>query len=162
MFYRKHSRVTAPHSDVMMTKQSAKDECDINKILNQYQKTGILMHVQSARGTYEDLPSSVDYQDALNTQMAATEAFDALPAKVRDHFQNDPYLFLHAFTDESQSDKLREFGLLEPLPEGRLPQAPSGGAAASQGAPTGSAASSGGASTPAPARSAPGGSQDRL
>lgn len=155
MFYRKHSPVFAPHSDVVMTKQSAKDECDINNILSQYKKTGILMHVTSARPTYEDLPSSVDYQDALNIMMDASAAFDGLPSKVRDHFQNDPYMFLQAINDPAQADKLREFGVLKPLAEGREPQPPSGGSRAAPAAPEGAPPHLSTPDTPAPS-TAPG------
>lgn len=115
-------RVFHPESDVMVTKQSMKDECDINKILNQYKQTGILTHVQSVRPTYTDLPDTLDYQDAMSIVMDAEEAFMDLPAKVRDHFSNDPARFLAAFGDPAQVPQLREFGLLKP--EDKAPPAP--------------------------------------
>lgn len=129
MFYRPHSRVTAEIGGPSLTKQSHKEECDIHNILRQYQKTGIITHVQSARPTYEDLPDNIDYQDSLNTLMAANETFSALPAKVRDHFDNDPAKFLAAFYDSKQEDQLREFGLLkakppEPAPPPVIPELP--------------------------------------
>lgn len=101
--------------DVQMTKQSHKQECDIYSILNQYQRTGIITHVQSARPQYTDLPDSTDYQTSVNILMEAQEAFQNLPARVRAHFQNDPGEFLAAFNDPSQYDQLREFGLLRPV-----------------------------------------------
>lgn len=114
MFYRKHKRVTLDCGDQMITKQSHKEECDIHRILRQYQRTGVLTHVQAARPTYQDLPESVDYQQALHVMMEAEQAFAKLPASVRDHFRNDPAEFLAAFQDASQAEKLREFGLLKP------------------------------------------------
>lgn len=127
MFYVKHNRQYAPHSDHLVTIQSAKDECDINKILSQYKKTGIINHVNSARPTYEDLPDHLDYQQSLLILSEAEQAFELLPSKVRDHFGNDPGRFLASFSDASQADQLREFGLLRPLvdPTARVPQAPS-------------------------------------
>lgn len=100
--------------DKMMTKQSHKDECDIYRILNQYQRTGIITHVQSARPSYQDLPDPIDYQTSLNILMEAQSTFASLPAKVRAHFQNDPGEFLAAFQDPTQQDTLREFGFLKP------------------------------------------------
>lgn len=105
-------RVTAPHDDTMVTKQSHKAECDIINILKQYQRTGVITHVQAARPTYMDLPDNYDFQDALHTIQRGTEAFEALPAKVREHFDNDPEKFLTALYDSQQHDKLREFGIL--------------------------------------------------
>lgn len=128
MFYRKHKPVFAPHSDELITKQEHKEECDINTILKQYQQTGIIAHVQSARPTYEDLPSDVDYQNSMNIILAAQDAFDGLPATVRDFYGNDPEKLLNALGDPAQADRLREFGVLKalpPPPEERAPQPPS-------------------------------------
>lgn len=116
MFYRPHNRVTLSTGDTLMTKQSHKDECDIHRILRQYQRTGIITHVQSARPQYTDLPDSSDYQTAMNILLEANETFAALPSAVRDYFKNDPAQFLAAFQDGNQADKLREFGLLKPKP----------------------------------------------
>lgn len=113
MFYRKaRKRVSFSCGDEMVTKQSHKDECDINRILRQYQRTGIITHVQNARPTYEDLPSNVDFQQAMNTVLEAERAFVALPGKVRAHFDNDPERFLAAFYDPNQVETLRGFGLV--------------------------------------------------
>jgi len=128
MFYRPHKRVTADVGTRSRTKQSHKDECDINNILNQYKRTGIITHVQNARASYEDLPSEVDFQQSLNVIMEAEAAFDALPAKVRDSFNNDPGEFLAAFQDDSRRAQLEEFGLVgaRPEPAPIRPPAPSG------------------------------------
>lgn len=105
-------RVSLDCGDQMVTKQSHKAECDINNILKQYQRTGIITHVQNARPTYEDLPSNVDFQQAMNTVLEAERAFLALPGKVRAHFDNNPERFLAAFYDPDQVDTLRGFGLV--------------------------------------------------
>lgn len=114
MFYRPHNRVTQDPGGPSMTKQSHKKECDIHNILSQYQKTGVITHVSSARPSYLDLPSDIDFQNALHVLEQAEEAFDNLPSSVRHYFDNDPSQFLAAFHDPSQTDKLREFGLLKP------------------------------------------------
>lgn len=114
MFYRHHERVTLDCGDELVTKQEHKAECDINNILRQYQRTGIITHVQAARGTYTDLPDALDFQEAMDTIIRAEAAFDGLPSKVRSHFLNDPTRFLAAFTDPAQAETLRAFGLLNP------------------------------------------------
>lgn len=114
--YHPHERVVAVTGDHSMSIQSAKAECDINNILSQYRRTGIVTHVSANRPTYSDLPSGLDYQQAMNTLIEAQGAFAGLPAKVRDHFANDPARLLVALADPEQADKLREFGILNPLP----------------------------------------------
>lgn len=113
MAFRERIRYTTPVGEESITKQSHKAECDIHNILKQYEKTGIITHVQSASPHYTDLPSDVDYQSAMNTLLAAQAAFAELPAKVRSHFDNDPQAFLAAFADPAQEETLRDFGLLE-------------------------------------------------
>lgn len=130
MFYRpSRRRVSLDCGDQLITKQSHKAECDIHNILKQYQRTGIITHVQSARPQYTDLPSDVDFQTAMNTILAAESAFAGLPAAVRNYFSNDPQAFLAAFSDPAQLDKLREFGLVKPAP------LPAAAAVAGAGAP---------------------------
>lgn len=114
MFHRPHPRVAFDCGDELITKQEHKDECDINRILRQYHRTGIITHVQASRGDYTDLPDALDFQESLHTIMAAEEAFSGLPAKVRAHFVNDPTRFLAAFNDPAQYDYLREVGLIRP------------------------------------------------
>lgn len=113
-FYRPHKRVTLDCGDQLMTKQSHKDECDIHNILKQYQRTGIINHINSKQPLFTDLPSNLDYQNSMNLLLQAQDSFASLPSSVRDYFNNDPGRFLAAFQDPNQADKLREFGLLNP------------------------------------------------
>lgn len=118
MFYRPHKRVYAPSDDTLVTRQSFKNECDIQQILKQYQRTGVITHIAAARPTYMDLPTDLDYQRSMNTMLIAEEAFLALPASVRDRFGNDPQRFLAAFSDKTQEAYLREMGFLREAPQG--------------------------------------------
>lgn len=115
-FYIPHPRVTLDCGDEEITKQSHKQECDINFIINQYQRTGLFTHINPQEPMYADLPEVMDYQESLNTIMRAEESFASLPSEVRDYFQNDPAAFLAAFGDPDQAEKLRELGLLKKLP----------------------------------------------
>lgn len=116
-FYRpQRRRIQKDCGKELMTKQSHKAECDIHNILRQFQRTGIITHVQTARPTYEDLPSDVDFQQALNIMREAQDAFAGLPSAVRSYFDNDPERFLAAFHDPRQEQKLRDFGLLNAKP----------------------------------------------
>lgn len=116
MFYRKHARVCPQFSGELITKQSHKAECDINTILKQYQKTGILTHISKASANYQDLPSDLDYQHALNIVIEAEQAFSELPAKIRDRFKNDPKALLAALNNPAMRAELQELGVLNPDP----------------------------------------------
>lgn len=126
-FYRPHSRVTIDCGSEVMTKQEFKDECDIHKILKQFQKTGVIEHINKRAPAFVDLPEGLDFQGALHTVMAGEAAFAELPSQVRDEFHNSPEEFLLAFQDPSKASRLRELGLLKP--KGETP------AAAPEGAP---------------------------
>lgn len=132
MYDKQRIRVSLDCGDEIITKQSHKAECDINNILKQYQRTGIITHVQNARADYTDLPSDVDYQNSLNILLQADETFAALPAAVRQYFNNDPSAFLGSFADPTQADKLREFGLLKPVEASAAPAAVTSPAAPSK------------------------------
>lgn len=122
-FFRPHPRVTAPHSDDLVTKQQFKAECDINTILKQYSKTGILNHVNNATPSYQDLPDDIDYQRSMNVLIQADEAFLSLPAVVRSRYGNDPQTFLAALSDPAQKEYLTEVGVFAPpAPVGAPPE----------------------------------------
>lgn len=121
-----------------MTKQSFKDECDINNIVRRFEATGILDHVNkaSAQGLYVDLPDGLDLQLALNTVAQAEAAFMALPAAARAEYGNDPVAFVAAFNDPTpdQVKRFVELGLAvtsrpaqDPLPAPSPVPAPADG-----------------------------------
>lgn len=75
--------------------------------------------------TFEELPSDYDYQSALNIQIQADQAFQQLPAKLRDRYGNDPQLFLAALADPAEKESLQALGVLKatPAPE-KAPEPP--------------------------------------
>lgn len=97
-----------------MTKQSFKDECDINNIINRYNKTGLVDHVMKGEGKYGDFQDAEDYLQSCQKVIEAQEAFQALPSHVRLSFQNDPYKFLVFALDPSNSGSLVKMGLATP------------------------------------------------
>lgn len=99
-----------------LTKQSFKDECDINNIVSKFAKTGVLEHVALSKPQFGDFLGVSDYQTALNQVLEAEDAFDALPAKVRARFHNQPVEFLEFCADEKNHDEMVELGLIEPSP----------------------------------------------
>lgn len=95
-----------------LTKQADKDRCDINRIVNGYQKTGVITHTNGAAPSYGDA-TGVDFQEAMNLVLNAENAFMALPAAVRKQFNNDPAQFLEFTSNEDNLEAMYEMGLAE-------------------------------------------------
>jgi len=114
------------------TQQSSIEEADINTIVRRFGVTGQLP--QGLRmPSYGDFSGVWDYQTAQNALRSAQEAFNALPAEVRDLFSNDPGEFLEFASDPDNLPDLRDMGLAPPAPPAApttpgnpLPNAPSG------------------------------------
>lgn len=94
------------------TIQSAKDECDINNIIHNFQRTGIIEHLNANAAEFYDLPDDFTYENGVETLRKATDAFSALPSVLRDRFNNDPSEFLTALNDPSHTDFFVDLGIL--------------------------------------------------
>jgi phage internal scaffolding protein len=93
------------------TEQSHKKMCEIDNILRQYDKTGLITHVNEAVAQYGDYTEINEYQDSLNMVIEAQSAFGDLPAHIRKKFGNDPGLFFEFATNPENKDELIELGL---------------------------------------------------
>ena len=60
---------------------------------------------------FVDFEETFDFQSSMNVIRAAEEAFAAMPADVRDRFQNDPGRFLEFANDASNYDEAVKMGL---------------------------------------------------
>lgn len=99
------------------TKQSFKDECDINTIMGKFRHTGVINHTVLKKPVYGDFSSAEDYMSSLNAVKEAQQIFDSMPARVRARVDNDPAKFI-AFAENPENEaELRELGLIEPLEE---------------------------------------------
>lgn len=105
-----------------LTRQSEADSTDINRIMEKYQRTGMLPMSQM-RPQWGDVSNALDYQASLNAVMSAQEAFNELPAKVRARFQNDPAALLSFVENSENYDEAVSLGLVpkkeetQPVPE---------------------------------------------
>ena len=75
------------------TEQSHKDQTDMNYILKDYARTGIIKHAHENKGQYDDV-SAVDFQTAQNIVADAKSMFESLPALTRKEFGQDVGRFL--------------------------------------------------------------------
>lgn len=94
------------------TKQSFKDECDINTIMARYQQTGQLPDLLTKNnGQYLDV-TGYDYQEAMQLVAGAHSLFAELPSHVRLRFENDPSQFLAFTSDPKNREEMARLGLL--------------------------------------------------
>lgn len=96
-----------------MTKDSFKDECDINTIVRRFNLTGQLPE-NVAVPSYADFEEIFDFHSAMNLVTQANEAFDSMPAEVRSRFHNDPGEFMDFVSDESNRAEAEKLGLVIP------------------------------------------------
>lgn len=101
--------------DYSRAMQQFKDDSDINVLAKRYGLDGKLpenvpmpMNMDFADGNVFDMHS------AMNQVVAAREAFDAMPARVRARFGHDPIEFVNFCSDEKNFDEAVGLGLIRP------------------------------------------------
>jgi len=96
-----------------MTKQSFRDECNINKIMDKFQRTGLINHYAAHAPEYMDI-DPLNYHQAMNIIADANTMFEELPASVRAKFKNSPEEFLEFTSNPENIEELRKMGLAKP------------------------------------------------
>ena len=95
------------------TKSEFADECDINKIMDRYNRSGFdPFEARKALARFGDVSQVPDFMEMQAKLIAASDAFMSLPAAVRKQFDNDPAEFLAAAVsiDSSIFDSFPEPG----------------------------------------------------
>lgn len=103
------------------TQQQFKDQCDVNKIIKKYQKTGELDHLKKSQGVFADLTYVGDYQESLNKVIQANKSFSELNSQTRNRFRNDPQQLIEFLSDPKNEKEAIELGLIVPK---EIPQVP--------------------------------------
>lgn len=98
-----------------LTQQSAKDECDINIIVERAKRGADLSQLSRGPGFYGDFTGLPSYRDALIMVNKANEAFMTLDAQVRKRFDNDPAKLLDFLADDANREEAQKLGLLKPV-----------------------------------------------
>lgn len=111
---RKRFQITFPEKG--RTKQSFKDESDINNIVAKYQKTGAMAHVNQ-HGPEYGFATSHDFSSAMRLITQAQNMFNGLPSTIRNRFNNNPGEFLDFVQDANNHDEMLELGLAPKDPD---------------------------------------------
>lgn len=108
VYYGKHGKPREiKHSAHGVTKQSFKDQCDINKILERAARVGGLSHFEKHGAVYADF-SEFDFMEAQNKIAQGTRIFEELPAEIRREFNQDPQAFFSFAADPANAERITE------------------------------------------------------
>jgi len=109
------------------TQQHFKDDCDINKILAKYKKTGVLDHVRRAREIYGDFSQYTSAAENMDKVAKANSMFESLPAELRTkHFNNSIQGFLSYIGDPQNVEQCYQWGIYDrPAPAPNADPVPS-------------------------------------
>jgi len=93
------------------TKKSMQKECDINYLIERYQKKGIIPPIKNKPALYGDFSTVEDFQKSLSVVEKASEQFDGLSPEIKKRFHFDPSEFLKFCTDVKNQEELIKLGL---------------------------------------------------
>lgn len=105
------TRVQKSFKGPSLAHQSFRKECDVNTIMERFQKTGLMEHVNRHSGDYGDYAGAQDYHSSLNQVLEAQTMFESLPSSIRGRFLNDPGQFLSFVSDPDNEDEMITLGL---------------------------------------------------
>lgn len=103
-------RVSHPVGGPRVTDGSQAEACDVNTIVKQFTRTGLLPQRQGAR--YEDV-SSLDYMEMRNFLADREALFRGLPARVRARFGGDYYQLLRWLENPENREEAVKLGLVQ-------------------------------------------------
>lgn len=108
-----------------LVQQTGKREADINVIVKRFLSTGQLPTL-NLEPLYADFSQAGDFTMAQQMMLAAEQAFDQIPAEIREKFDNNPAAFIawaetNKYTDE---DIQRVFSPKEEPPKAETPPTP--------------------------------------
>jgi phage internal scaffolding protein len=97
-----------------MTQQSDHDRCCIHNVIERYKRTGLLpQRTVAPIDPEKHIPDGITYHEAMNTLVAAQDAFDALPSDLRERFDEDPQKYCEFVNDPENKEEMEKLGLLE-------------------------------------------------
>lgn len=116
---RRKFRVRTRNTSPSMTYQADRDRADIRKIIQRYERNGVIIKPQDVGMVFKDVTEFTDFSDLMMQSAVAKQAFMRLPSKVREVFGHDVSNWLDAGHDPQKLEQLRpeleELGVLEPI-----------------------------------------------
>lgn len=109
----KNTRSPIKEMGETITEQCHKNACDVNNILEKYQRTGVLEHRNQHRGEYAFV-DPITFQECMETVARAQSMYEELPAHVRQKFTG-PGEFLNYVQNPANAPEMVKLGLAERL-----------------------------------------------
>lgn len=100
-------------STPILTDQSDAKMADINNIMAQYAKTGLLPNINEHIASYQDNTLAIPLEEAHNILTAAKVLFMELPAQIRKLMDNDPTQLQSFLNNPDNQDILIKHKMLE-------------------------------------------------
>lgn len=113
-FCKRPGKVNKDGTICYFTEQSHKDTCDINKIIANYDRQGIISHVTKIEAKFGDMTGS-DFKTMSDQIIEAKRMFNGLPSKIREEFENNPAKLLEFMEDPNNRDRAIELGLIDEM-----------------------------------------------
>lgn len=104
-----------PDDEPSLADQSAKDECDINLIIDRANR-GMMPPISERIPSFGDFTEVPDFQTMQNMVIQAQEEFEALPSAIRNRFDNEPAKLLAFLANSENREEAIRLGLIEEPP----------------------------------------------
>jgi len=111
IFCQRPGKTNEDGTPLYFTEQSHKRECDVNYIIQKYDKTGLISHISRFEGKFGDM-TGLEFKAIQDKIANAQSMFNALPSEVRNKFNNDPSALLSFMDDPENRDEAIELGLI--------------------------------------------------
>lgn len=98
-----------------LAQQHFRDECDINVMVQRFQRTGVPDSPPVPPGV-QDFSQVHDFQSAMQVIIESQSAFASLPSRLRERFGNDPSRYLEFVYDEANRDEAVKLGMIPAPP----------------------------------------------
>lgn len=106
-----------------LAQQQFRDDCDVNRIVDRYVKTGVLEHLSDVAPQYGDVTDvPTDLMAAYDAVGRAEVAFMQLPSQLRKELDNDPSRLSAWLRNENNRETAVRYGLMNaPVEPTNLP-----------------------------------------
>lgn len=96
---------------IYRTEQAHKNQCDVNRIIEKFDKNGIITHVSKFEGKFGDF-TGIEFQTMQQQVALAQNMFNELPPDIRAEFENNPRNLLTFMENPDNREKAIKMGLI--------------------------------------------------